>query len=406
MTIGLNRPTEGASSEAMPWTPTLLHSLVWVCLTCFAVSGYAHSIPDIPVRGDFQANGTAEITVEISPRSWAESPKLAPDLEFKDFQSYSPEQRADLLKQMRAFLSAHVELRLEPIGRIQPDFTFEFIAETGQPLKDPADAVIARGKWQTKLPAGVTGWQVRSLPGHKVSVVFQNTVNGQAHPRIAVLFPGESSYTLDLTGLTTALSSGATKGAISAQSDTGGSWSTFWSRVREGFHHIVPEGLDHILFVLGLFLLARTWRPILAQVTTFTLAHSITLALATLGYISVRAEIVEPIIAASIAIIALENLFRPTYGKFRLAMVFIFGLIHGLGFAQRLVDDRIPADSLLGSLLGFNVGVELGQLAVIALALAATAWIKDEERYRRWVVIPGSTAIALAGVYWAVSRTF
>ena len=87
-------------------------------------------------------------------------------------------------------------------------------------------------------------------------------------------------------------------------------------------------------------------------------------------------------------------------------MVFIFGLIHGLGFAQRLVDDRIPADSLLGSLLGFNVGVELGQLAVIALALAATAWIKDEERYRRWVVIPGSTAIALAGVYWAVSRTF
>jgi hydrogenase/urease accessory protein HupE len=206
--------------------------------------------------------------------------------------------------------------------------------------------------------------------------------------------------------LTTAPSSGATKGAISAQSDTGGSWSTFWSRVREGFHHIIPEGLDHILFVLGLFMLARTWRPILAQVTTFTLAHSITLALATLGYISVRAEIVEPIIAASIAIIALENLFRPTYGKFRLAMVFLFGLIHGLGFAQRLVDDRIPADSLLGSLLGFNVGVELGQLAVIALAVAATAWIKDEERYRRWVVIPGSTAIALAGVYWAVSRTF
>jgi hypothetical protein len=155
----------------MPWTPPLLCSLVWVWLTFSAVAGFAHSIPDIPVRGDFQANGTAEITVEISPRSWAESPKLAPDLEFKDFQKYSPEQRAELLKRMRTFLSDHVELRLEPIGRIQPDFTFEFIAETGQPLKEPADAVIARGRWQIKLPAGVTGWQVRSLPGHKLSLI-------------------------------------------------------------------------------------------------------------------------------------------------------------------------------------------------------------------------------------------
>ena len=112
----------------------------------------------------------------------------------------------------------------------------------------------------------------------------------------------------------------------------------------------------------------------------------------------------EPIIAASIVVIALENIFRPTYGKFRLLLVFIFGLIHGLGFAQRLIDERIPAGSLVSALLGFNVGVELGQLAVIGLAIAATFWIKDETKYRRWVVIPASALIALAGVLWAIQR--
>ena len=127
-------------------------------------------------------------------------------------------------------------------------------------------------------------------------------------------------------------------------------------------------------------------------------------ALATLGYVSAPADIVEPIIAASIAVIALENIFRPTYGKFRIILVFVFGLIHGLGFAQRLIDERIPSGSIVSSLLGFNLGVEFGQLAVIGLAIAATFWIKDEEKYRGWVVIPASTLIALAGLFWAYQR--
>ncbi len=101
---------------------------------------------------------------------------------------------------------------------------------------------------------------------------------------------------------------------------------------------------------------------------------------------------------------ALENIFRPTYGSFRLMMVFIFGLIHGLGFAQRLIDERIPEGSVISSLLGFNVGVELGQLAVIGLAVAATFWLKDDEKYRRWVVIPASVLIAVAGLIWAFQR--
>lgn len=140
------------------------------------------------------------------------------------------------------------------------------------------------------------------------------------------------------------------------------------------------------------------------QVTTFTAAHTVTLALATLGYVSAPGHIVEPIIAASIAVIALENIFRPTYGKFRIILVFVFGLMHGLGFAQRLIDERIPSGSIVSSLLGFNLGVEFGQLAVIGLAVAATFWIKDETHYRRFVVIPASTLIAVAGLFWAYQR--
>lgn len=345
-----------------------------------------------------------ELSIEINPRNWTESPKMAPSLEQKEFLTYTSAQREELLKQTRAFVATYLEFTLEPIGRIQPDFTYDFVAETGKPLMAMTDAVVARGRWKTKIPAGVTGWKVRSLPGHKVATVFTNSVDGKEHPRFMVMFPGETSFTFDLTGLTAQPPTGPTPGSVGTRSTDSGAWSTFLSYVKQGFLHILPEGFDHILFVLGLFLLCRAWRPILLQVTTFTVAHTITLALAALGYVSVNPRIVEPIIAASIVVVALENIFRPTYGKFRLLTVFVFGLIHGLGFAQRLIDDQIPAGSVASSLLGFNLGVEFGQLAVIGLAVAATFWIKDEVKYRFFVVFPASALIALAGLFWAYQR--
>lgn len=385
-------------------SPTLLRPLFIAILGLFSQLCWGHSIPDIPVRGAFQTNGEAEITIEINPRSWAESPKLAPSLEAKDFVGLSPAQREELTKRAQSFVSAYLEFRLEPIGRVQPEFTYDFVAETGQPLAAPDDAVVVRGRWKTKIPSGVTGWKVRSLPGHKVATVFTNSVDGKDHPRFMVLFPGETSFTLDLTGLAAQPPTAPAAGSVGLHDMGFGTGQTLVSYLQQGFEHILPEGLDHILFVLGLFLLCRAWRPILLQVTTFTAAHTITLALATLGYVSVDPKIVEPIIAASIAIVALENIFRPTYGRFRLLLVFVFGLIHGLGFAQRLIDERIPSGSVVSALLGFNIGVELGQLAVIGLAVAATFWIKDEANYRRWIVIPASALIALAGLFWAIQR--
>jgi len=388
----------------MPRRLNLSKSLFLVLFGLISAPLLAHSIPEIPVRAEFKSGGEMELSIEIDPRNWEPSPAEAPSLEFKAFMLQPQTKKDAQIARTKQFIADSIEFTFEPLRNIQPDFIWDFVAETGKPLLAMTDAVVARGKWKTTIPAGITGWKIRSKPGHKVSVVFINTINGQAHPRVPVLFPGESSFTLDLTGLTAGKPTQPSVGSVSAHADKGGAWSTFFGRIRDGFEHILPEGLDHILFVLGLFLLCRAWKPILVQVTTFTAAHTITLALATLGYVSIAPRIVEPIIAASIAVVALENIFRPTYGKFRILTVFVFGLIHGLGFAQRLIDERIPSGSVASSLLGFNLGVEFGQLAVIGLAVAATFWIKDETKYRRFVVIPASALIAVAGLFWAYQR--
>jgi hypothetical protein len=171
-----------------------------------------------------------------------------------------------------------------------------------------------------------------------------------------------------------------------------------------GYTHILPKGLDHILFVIGLFLLSVRMRPILLQVTTFTVAHSITLALTMYGIVSLPSRIVEPLIALSIAYVAVENLFTRELKPWRLALVFAFGLLHGMGFAGVLSDLGLPRGEFLTALLSFNVGVEAGQLSVIALAALAVAWYHQRVWYRRIVVAPASIAIALVGVYWTIAR--
>jgi hypothetical protein len=151
--------------------------------------------------------------------------------------------------------------------------------------------------------------------------------------------------------------------------------------------------------------MTRKWKPLVFQVTTFTLAHTITLWLASAGWVSLPHSVVEPVIAASIVFVALENLVRREYSHWRLVVVFVFGLIHGLGFAGVMATRLDSTGSLVVGLLGINIGVEFGQLAVIAIAFLATCWIANEEKYRRFVVVPGSILIALAGVWWVVERT-
>jgi hypothetical protein len=251
---------------------------------------------------------------------------------------------------------------------------------------------------------------------------------------------------------------------------TGG--EAFVQFIPVGVEHIVPLGLDHILFVLGLFFLSAAIRPLLWQITAFTAAHTVTLALATLGYVNIPDEymwIVEAIIAASIVYVAVENIFTDGLNPWRPAIIFGFGLLHGLGFASVLGAYGLPDGAVIPALLGFNIGVELGQIlcisvsfiivvsamrlsedgkvnkgaavAYLAVAIlvvplaiipisamgpdaveaylpllfmiatlsglcAASCAVERFETYRHMVAMPASVGIAMIGAYWVVERVF
>ena len=178
-----------------------------------------------------------------------------------------------------------------------------------------------------------------------------------------------------------------------------------FSYISIGFGHIVPKGTDHILFIVGIFLLSTRLKPLLWQVTMFTLAHTLTLALSMKGVISLPSSIVEPLIALSIAYVGIENIFAHSLHKSRLLLVFLFGLLHGLGFAGVLSDFGMPPNAFATALISFNVGVELGQLVVILVAyLAVGVWFRDKPWYHQRITVPGSLIISVIGLYWTYDR--
>lgn len=181
--------------------------------------------------------------------------------------------------------------------------------------------------------------------------------------------------------------------------------STMGLYLRLGFTHILPGGLDHILFVLGLFLLNRRWRSLLAQTSAFTVAHSITLGLTMLGAVSLPTRMVESAIALSIAYVAIENVLTQTLKPWRIGLVFGFGLVHGMGFAGVLKDLGLPRREFLPALLSFNAGVEAAQIAVLLAAyLAFGRWAGSRTWYRQRVVVPASLAIAAVALRWTFQR--
>ncbi|WP_375435582.1 HupE/UreJ family protein [uncultured Hymenobacter sp.] len=180
-----------------------------------------------------------------------------------------------------------------------------------------------------------------------------------------------------------------------------------WTYLQLGFTHILPLGLDHILFVLSIFFLEPRLKPVLWQATAFTVAHSITLGLAIYGFIAPPEAVVEPVIALSILFVAIENIVVNQLNPWRVVVVFGFGLIHGLGFASALTGLGLPRSMFFESLISFNVGVELGQTAVILLAwLLVGRWFSQKSWYKQRIVIPASVAIGLVAAYWTVERVF
>ena len=178
-----------------------------------------------------------------------------------------------------------------------------------------------------------------------------------------------------------------------------------WVYLKLGYNHILPLGLDHILFVLSLFMLSPKLKPLLWQATAFTIAHSITLGLAMYHIISPPAHIVEPLIALSILFVSLENIFSPRLKASRIGVVFLFGLVHGMGFADALGKLGLPQDSYLLSLVMFNLGVELGQLTIILSAYFLLGkYFGNKPYYRRYIVIPASSVIAVVAAVWTIQR--
>lgn len=175
--------------------------------------------------------------------------------------------------------------------------------------------------------------------------------------------------------------------------------------IRLGFTHILPLGFDHILFILGIFFLNPHMRSVLWQATAFTVAHSITLGLAAAGVIQPVSSVIEPIIALSIAFIAIENIFITSLKWWRILIVFGFGLVHGMGFAGALAEIGLPENNFINAIISFNVGVELGQITVILLAnYLVVNWIREKAWYRPRFVIPASACIAVFALWLTFER--
>jgi HupE / UreJ protein len=342
------------------------------------VSARAHELGAHRVEITVQADGRYDIAIVTNPEAvLARLDLLTKNTkETKDAKGPDDEH----LARLGDVLLAHVRLRADE-EVMTPELVPGF-------HRMPAAGGTAADEWAVRLrgrlPSGAERitWQCDFIYGSYAVVVRAPDVSVQwtyASARTAPIF-------LD----------GLQRSAASA---------TVWRFVREGFRHILPRGLDHVLFVLGVFFLSPRLRTVLAQLSAFTVAHSITFGLSMYGIVSLPPAIVEPAIALSIAYVALENLTTSRLRSHRVALVFAFGLLHGLGFAGALSALALPRSQFLLALVGFNAGVEAGQIAVVAFALALSApWRRSPIQFRRFVLVPSSILIAAIGLFWTVTR--
>ena len=362
-----------------------VHLQVASCLILFAAAGAhgasAHEIGTTEVRFAVHADQTWSASITTAPLG------LVNKLEVATGQPRSDALEAEAL---RARLTA-----LLPALAQQIDVTFDGV-------KSPAMMAIAI----LEMPADVTRTALvvlsatGTIPSRATTATWRYAL---AYSTYALMFTAEGAdrpTTLWIEGDETSRPL-----AITSTAAPPTRVEIVEQYLGLGFVHILPRGLDHILFVLGIFLLTTKPRPLLLQVTAFTIAHSITLGLTMYGIVSLAPRIVEPLIAVSIAYVAIENVVTSELTPWRPAVVFAFGLLHGMGFAGVLRDLRLPRGEFIPALVSFNVGIELAQLTIIAAAfLSIAAWHRDKSWYRHAFVVPASLVIAVTGLFWTVQR--
>lgn len=395
--------------------PCIVRSLkLWLCallsmaaLVALSRAGQAHEVQ--PTIADLALAGDNNVTLDL--RLNVEAFLAGVDLDA--VADTNEDSASDTYDVLRALGAAEIEARLpalvaawnaHPLATAGEEaLVFEIAGVTVPEDVDFELPRLTELSLRAALPAGATAITVNWPAGAGALVLRQQ---GVEEPYTGYLDGGESSPAIAFGG------GGAE-----------GQWQAFFGYIPVGFDHILPKGLDHILFVLGLFFLSTRWGPLLWQVSAFTLAHTVTLALGALGLVTLPGSIVEPLIAASIVYVAVENVFmQGRLSRWRPFVIFGFGLLHGLGFASVLGEFGLPAGQLVPALIGFNVGVELGQLTVIALAalllilcvrLARRADLPEAEQPAasypvmfRAVSLPASLIIAAIGAYWSVERVF
>jgi len=382
----------------------VLWSVMSTCVVMITAQAQAHELQ--PTIADLTVEeGTAELVLQVNLDAFLAGVDLDA-LEDTD----DAENAADY-DTLRALNAAEIEARAPELLRAWN--ALPMLAVDGSPVAlrsvdvlvprdvDPELARIAEWTLQGNVADDAGNVQMTWPSGAGAMVLRQQ---GVEDPFTGYLDGGDTSPQIALGG-----------------GDAQNGWGAFVSYIPVGFDHILPQGLDHILFVLGLFLLSTQLGPLLWQVSAFTLAHTVTLALGALGLVNVPGSIVEPLIAASIVYVAVENIFFSGLSRWRPFVVFGFGLLHGLGFASVLGDFGLPEAQFIPALIGFNVGVEVGQLTVIAIA-ALLLWLAVwaaraaplaglEEEVREYPVmfralsITGSLVIAIIGIWWVIERT-
>jgi hydrogenase/urease accessory protein HupE len=370
------------------WLIRVVSSLLAIWMTC--TMALAHEV--LPAIADMTQTGqTLEFTVRLNAEGLIAGIDLATTtdtnaapqaLSYDSLHALDPNA---LETQFAAFwpqMAGRITLLMDGVA-IAP--TLQGV--TAAPVENPEFPRTTTLRFAAEIPPGTQTVQVGWAREFGALVLRQN---GVEEPYDGFIEGGALSDPIRLAG-----------------GDQAGQVQTFLNYIPVGFDHIIPKGLDHILFVLGLFFLAARLRPLLWQVTAFTAAHTVTLALGALGYVTIPGTIVEPIIAASIVYVAVENILTDGLSRWRPLVVFCFGLLHGLGFASVLGEFGLPDTAFVPALIGFNVGVELGQLTVIAGAfLAVGMWFRNKPWYRSRIATPASAIIAAVGTWWFVERVF
>lgn len=383
-----------------------LRRLPGLCLVLLAARAVAHPIPDVPVRSAFEEGGACRIQVEVDPRCFDLDPEIAPYLLHSVLKTLPEAERAALLTQAGEFMKRSVNFHFEPSGAFTPEFKFEFTTHNAQPLTKDEDPVVMTGNWSGTVPTGSRGYHIHARPEGKLSVLFLNHLRGTEVSRTMVLFPKEKSFVLDLVGNSHELPpenpGGTTSNAAGTENEGGA--TSIAGLLKKGFLQVVAKGYDFILFVLAMFLLGRGFKALFPQLAVFVGAHSLGLWMDALHAVHVPASIAQPGAAIGVIVLALANVFQSRCTWWRVALVAVFGLFPGFVLAHSFAGLSPDPASPLPGLLGFHVGVELGLLAILVVALLVTAWARNARLFRWAVAVPGSAAVAVFGLWAVASR--